>query len=643
LYRLFLEIIQDRFFLSSLQYRPDIDCLRAFAVVSVIGYHYQVPPFRGGFVGVDVFFVISGFLITRIIWSEHRADIFSFAAFYRRRVRRILPAAFAMLCAVLACASFVSLPQETVGVAQQALAVLTFVSNVLFWSQQNYFDSAAITKPLLHTWSLALEEQYYLLFPMAAVAAFSLRRSWMVLSFAAVGIASLALCIVQTTTEPASAFYLLPARAWQLLLGALLAIEAVPQPKQQWPRIIGCVIGWLLLGVSVNAFTTQTPYPGSSALLPCLAAALVIWSNPAPGRLLLLAVRPIIMVGLWSYSLYLWHWPIASFAYAVWGPPDTALAKAALIACCITLSIASYYLIEQPARRADWPTVARALAATGAAAAAFSAAMIWTAGFPSRFAPEELRTAGFLNYDHGSIYEDRVCFLAPDQSVEMLTPACIAPGRGANILLWGDSHAAHLAFGLRQTLSPANVMRASMAQCLPYESFGETTNCAAFNRSMLDLIRRQRPDIVILSANWGQELSIPSVRASLMATIRSIAAAGSKVVVIGPSPQYDHVVPRIIVAASHFGARAGGRLLPFLHAADDRLREQFKDDPNAEYISVLELMCPQDKCPLSVSGTPVAWDEGHFTAEGSEMAGRLIAAASETIRGLQSNKPAISQ
>jgi peptidoglycan/LPS O-acetylase OafA/YrhL len=259
-----------------------------------------VPPFRSGFIGVDVFFVISGFLITTIIWNEYRAGNFSFAAFYRRRARRILPAAFAMLCAVLVCASLLLLPQESIGVAQQALAVLGFVSNFLFWSQQNYFDGAAITKPLLHTWSLGVEEQYYLLFPMAAFAAFSLRRSWMLLSFVTLGLASLALCILQTRPEPASAFYLLPARAWQLLLGALLAVEAVPQPKQQWPRIVGCVIGWLLLGISVNAFTTQTPYPGFNALLPCVATAIVIWSNPTPGKLLLVAVRPIIIIGLWS-------------------------------------------------------------------------------------------------------------------------------------------------------------------------------------------------------------------------------------------------------------------------------------------------------------------------------------------------------
>ena len=269
--------------------------------------------------------------------------------------------------------------------------------------------------------------------------------------------------------------------------------------------------------------------------------------------------------------------------------------------------------------------------------------MILTAGLPSRFTPEELRTAAFLTYDHHALYEERSCFLAPEQSVEMLTPGCIAPGDGKNVLLWGDSHAAHLAFGLRQALPSATVMRASMAQCLPYDSFGQTERCVAFNRSMLALIRRQQPDIVIVSANWAHELAIPAVSAGLMTMINAITDAGSKVVVIGPSPQYDHVVPRIIVAASHFGARTDGRLLPFLRETDRGLRRQLKDVPKVEYVSLLALMCRQDECPLSASGAPIAWDEGHFTAAGSQLAGRLIADASVTLRDARPSKPAISQ
>src|SRR4051794_22727245 len=259
--------------LSSTDHRPDIDCLRAFAVISVIAFHYDISPFRSGYVGVDVFFVISGFLITRIIHAEVTAGTFSFAAFYQRRARRILPAAFAMACATLVGASVIMLPQEAVSVARQALAVLAFCSNVLFWSQQSYFDAASITKPLLHTWSLGVEEQYYLLFPVLALAAFALRRSLMLASLVGVCVASFLLCVIQTRMQPAAAFYLLPPRVWELALGALLAVEALPALRSQRLRITAAALGWIALGAAVILFSPRTPYPGTAALLPCLGAA----------------------------------------------------------------------------------------------------------------------------------------------------------------------------------------------------------------------------------------------------------------------------------------------------------------------------------------------------------------------------------
>jgi peptidoglycan/LPS O-acetylase OafA/YrhL len=627
--------------LRSIAYRPDIDCLRAFAVIAVIAYHYDIPPFRSGFVGVDVFFVISGFLITRIIRTEIGAGAFSFAAFYQRRARRILPAAFAMLAAVLACSSLLLLPQESTSVAAQALAMLTFSSNVLFWSQQGYFDSAAITKPLLHTWSLAVEEQYYLLFPAAAAFAFSFRKPAVVTGFALVGAASLAVCIIQTALQPDAAFYLLPARAWEFALGALLALEALPDPPKPWVRIVAATVGWVLLGLSVNVFTSRTPYPGVNALLPCLGAAIVIWAQPTPGKALLVAVRPMIAVGLLSYSLYLWHWPVASFAYTIWGPPTSAAGRLALVTCCSVLSILSYVIVERPARHADWRISWRALAAAVAVALAVSTTTIWLAGFPSRFSPDELKIASYLDYDYQPVYEARSCFLVPGQSVRDLAPSCIAPGTAPNILLWGDSHAAHLGFGLTRALGSAAVMRATMAQCLPFPAFRQTQACTEFNRSMRDTVHALKPDVVVISANWSDQALTAAARVSLVATINSITDGGSKVVVIGPSPQYDNALPRILVAALHFGAPSSGHLRPFVADTDATLRELIKDLPQTEYVSLVALMCPGSVCQLLASGAPTAWDEGHFTAEGSQLAANLILSASTALRQTL-HKPATS-
>jgi peptidoglycan/LPS O-acetylase OafA/YrhL len=614
--------------LNSTDYRPDIDCLRAFAVTSVIAFHYDISPFRSGYVGVDVFFVISGFLITRIIHAEARAGTFSFVSFYRRRARRILPAAFAMLCATLLGASLILLPQETVSVAQQALAVLTFCSNVLFWSQQGYFDAAAITKPLLHTWSLGVEEQYYLLFPLLALALFSLRRSLMLASLVGICTASFLLCVVQTRTEPAAAFYLLPARAWQLALGALLAVEALPALRSPWLRIAAATLGWIALGASINVFSPRTPYPGAAALLPCLATAAVIWANPTPGKAVLTAARPMITVGLWSYSLYLWHWPVVSFATAVWGPPSSAIDKLALLGACTTLALASFYLIEQPARRADWPVTARALTASASVALLAALSMIALSGFPARLSPQQQAVADFIRYDHHAVYETGDCFLNPGQTIEALQPACIAKGARPRLLLWGDSHAAHLVHGLKHALTRATLMRASMAQCTPYVEAGQSEACKDFNRRLPGLVRDLAPDVVMISGNWTRTAMTPTAQAGLLATTRAITAAGSRVLVIGPSPQFDQAVPRILLAASRFGVTSAGHAAEFLGEVDSSLRDLLKNQPQTDYVSLLALLCPDTDCVLQTpEGAPLAWDGGHLTAQGSEfVASRIVTA-----------------
>ncbi|CCD94199.1 putative Acyltransferase 3 [Bradyrhizobium sp. ORS 375] len=588
--------------------------------MSVIAFHYDISPFRSGYVGVDVFFVISGFLITRIIHAEASAGSFSFAAFYRRRARRILPAAFAMLCATLLGASVILLPQDTVSTAQQALAVLTFSSNILFWMQQGYFDAAAISKPLLHTWSLGVEEQYYLLFPALALAIFALRRWQMLASLSAICAISFALCVVQTRLQPAAAFYLLPARAWQLALGALLAVEAIPAPHSQRLRIGAAALGWIALGASVNIFSPRTPYPGVAALLPCLGTAAVIWAQPASSRTVLVLIRPLIAVGLWSYSLYLWHWPVVSFATAIWGPPGSAMDKLVLLGVCAVLALASFYLIEQPSRRADWPVTARALAATGVAALAASLVMMSWSGFPARFSPQQRDIADFIGYDHQTVYEEGSCFLDPGQTLRALRSDCLAKGPRPNVLLWGDSHAAHLTFGLKRALPPATLLRATMAQCVPYDEPGQSTGCVAFNQQFSHVVRDLRPDVVILSGNWTRTALTPAARASLLAMVKAGTEAGSKVVVVGPSPQFDRPVPHLLVATQRFGVSTRGHTPALFGEVDTQLRALVNEVQQTDYVSLLTLLCPGDECVLQTSdGTPIAWDEGHFTAQGSAL------------------------
>src|SRR5207248_6169363 len=316
------------------KYRPEIDGLRALAILPVVLFHYRAPGFQGGFVGVDVFFVMSGYLITGLVQSEMQCGTFSLAQFYERRVRRIFPGLFAMLAVVSIAAYVLLFPADLVRYAQSLFATALFGANFEFWREAGYFDTFANQKPLLHLWSIAVEEQFYLLFPALLIL---LRHAAPRLRIAAVGfvfIASFALGAWGVGAAPVATFYLLPARAWELMLGALLALGAVPAFRTRMASETLAALGLVLIGASMFAFTPATPFPGPAALLPCAGAALVIHAAD-PQRTFVgraLGVRPLVFIGLISYSLYLWHWPVFVFATYVHFREPTGMESPALIA-----------------------------------------------------------------------------------------------------------------------------------------------------------------------------------------------------------------------------------------------------------------------------------------------------------------------
>ncbi|HEY6579235.1 MAG TPA: acyltransferase, partial [Rhizomicrobium sp.] len=325
-------------------YRPEIDGLRALAILPVVLFHYGAPGFRGGFVGVDVFFVISGYLITSLIQGEMEDGAFSLARFYERRVRRIFPALFAMLAVVSAAALIWFFPVDLVRYAQSLFATAVFGANFEFWREAGYFDAVANQKPLLHLWSIAVEEQFYLLFPALLLA---LRRVSPRARRAAIGgvlVVSFALGAWGVAAAPVATFYLLPARAWELMLGALLALGAFRAPKSRIAAETLALAGLALIAASVFAFTSQTPFPGPAALAPCLGAALVILAarpeNSFAGKLL--ATRPLVFTGLISYSLYLWHWPVFVFATYIGFREPSGAESALLIALSFALAVISW-------------------------------------------------------------------------------------------------------------------------------------------------------------------------------------------------------------------------------------------------------------------------------------------------------------
>ncbi|MCP4923786.1 MAG: acyltransferase, partial [bacterium] len=346
-----------------MRYRPEIDGLRALAVLPVLFYHAGIPGFSGGFVGVDVFFVISGYLITSIILKEIEAGTFTLSHFWERRARRILPALFTVIISCFIAGWFFLLPGDYKELGDSALAQSFFVSNVFFWRKVGYFATAAETKPLLHTWSLSVEEQFYIFFPLLLLvfSKFCSRKN--LLKFVMAGLVlSLTLCIWIQHSKIAfelspiwfdnagAAFYLLPTRMWELLIGAALTFSPIALNFNR--RATFGVFGIFGILTAIVFYNDQTIFPGYTALLPCMGAALILWSNERKVNIVgrFLSLKPLNFIGKISYSLYLWHWPLLAFPQ-YWLDRKLSILEACL-ALTITffLSILSLKYIEMPFR-----------------------------------------------------------------------------------------------------------------------------------------------------------------------------------------------------------------------------------------------------------------------------------------------------
>lgn len=338
---------------DNISYRPDVDGLRALAVLAVVLYHAGLYWLSGGFVGVDIFFVISGYLITSLIFKELQAGTFSFSNFWLRRVRRILPASMFMMGVVAVAYAFIYPPDLYSDFGRSLVAQGLFSANILFWLESGYFDRAAELKPLLHTWSLAVEEQFYFLFPPLLWCLFRYFRKRLFLFIAITTLCSLAVSIWGAHNYPIGAFYLLPSRAWELGIGAILALS--PQriySKSPTVNNVVSIIGIILVLYSIFAFDRHTPFPSWYALVPTLGTAALIYGNRDPGAILarFFSMKPVVAVGLISYSLYLWHWPIlvANRWVHIEDPTVTSLVISVVLA--FILAIISYFWVEQPLR-----------------------------------------------------------------------------------------------------------------------------------------------------------------------------------------------------------------------------------------------------------------------------------------------------
>lgn len=597
-----------------LQYRADIDGLRAVAVTSVLLFHADVQAASGGFIGVDVFFVISGFLITSLMLAESREGGISILSFYARRARRILPALFAMIAVTLLAGSAILLSTDFADLQQSALSAVLFVSNVYLWKTSAYFASAAEMKPLLHTWSLAVEEQFYLAFPLLLI--FLLRRGGRAataLGLSLVLALSFAASLWMTPRFPEAAFFLAPTRVWELLVGALLALGIVPEAGRVGREVLGAA-GLALIVASVLAFDAQTPFPGLNALWPCLGAAMLIHARgSATNRLLCL--RPLVFVGMVSYSLYLWHWPLIVFArYEGWFT-GTPLQTAAILAGSFGLAVASWRLVELPAKRSRFlADRARALWTAGGSLAATAVALLALATLyvPGAIGPagQELgRTAARASYGEGR------CFFGEDSPLSAIVPErCLTPdpARPAYLLI-GDSFAAHLWPGLTRALPGGDVLQLTYGGCPPL-LVHQTRNepgCRKVTAAVTAAAETRRYDAILVAANWQ-----PRDIDELERTLRFLRPLADRIVLFGPMVRYRANLPEII-GSSADPARGvvKYRILP---DAEDRRMRTMSEAFGVGYVSLVDLMCPDGACLIyDTDGKPIQWDNGHLTRTGS--------------------------
>jgi peptidoglycan/LPS O-acetylase OafA/YrhL len=605
-----------------MKYRADVDGLRAVAVLAVIAFHLGSYRFRGGFVGVDVFFVISGFLICSLLYGDLEAGKFSLARFYERRIRRILPALLLVLAVTTIAAAFILMPPRFEDYAESLAAAALSFSNFFFWQTAGYFDAPAETKPLLHTWSLAVEEQFYLAFPLLLAALYRFKRPVIIASLAAIALVSLALSAYGAFADPSGAFYLPFRRAWELLLGALLALGAAPLLRGAWAHTVG-IAGIALIAASVLLYDEALPFPGLTALAPCLGAACIIAAGRAGEGVVAkaLTLPPVVLIGLMSYSLYLWHWPIiVLFREETLQASLTHIQQAEILALCFGLSLLSWFFVERPVRRAPASrrVVFGAAAAGTLAIAASALAVIVTNGLPQRMPQEVARLAAFTEYDGHERYRTGACFLDSHHSGSRFDAArCLRRGHGArSILLVGDSHAAHFWSTLAHQMPGADILQATAAGCRP--TIAHARGAARCRQLMSyvfdDYLAHNRVDLIVISAAWTA-----GDAADVTETIDWAEAHDVPLVVLGPSAAYDAPLPLLLareVQDQDPSVASRHRLNDVPET--DRMLAEATAAHGGHYVSTYDIMCPHDACREFVSdGVPMQYDGDHFTEEGA--------------------------
>lgn len=608
-------------------YRPDIDGLRAVAVLGVLFFHARLDVLPGGYVGVDVFFVISGYLITKIIIS-HEGSIGSFlGTFYERRIRRLIPAAVPVL-AFTAFYAWYLLPQAALfEFAQSLVAYALFLSNWFFLSIAGYFDGPSHFKPLLHTWSLSVEEQFYILFPIPILLLMRQGVGAVRLLLSAVFILSLGYSVYLVESgDTDAAFFNSLARFWEIALGGLIAVGLIRAPRSGLARNALGIVGFAAIIASMVFFTGETTFPGKNALLPTLGAAAVILSAQGPVASFL-SSRAMVGIGLISYSLYLWHWPLFVLVeYSVPGARPIHFLTAMLVSAA--LATASYFLIETPIRtRRALRTPSRISAAfvTSTIVIASFGAVIWREdGFPSRFpdAVEYLASrSDVLQFQAAERSRDH-CWVGEVDMQELIDKCTTAtPGARNRILLVGDSHAAQFYPAIKSLAENAEVSLLAVDSCTLRSDLRQgCKDLVAWLRERVETNSLQF-DIVIMTARIEDKRG-----AELFANVAEAVGTVVPVVALGPIQHYNPDLPTMYptvigrLSRSLMEQRFSDAVQEKQFEVDQFLRDRFSNTA-IKYVSLLDLLCPGGRgyCRhFDSDGLPITIDNSHLSLTGAQ-------------------------
>jgi peptidoglycan/LPS O-acetylase OafA/YrhL len=624
----------------SFSYRPDIDGLRAIAVLGVVLFHAGLG-IPGGYVGVDIFFVISGFLITSILLKDLRRGTFSFFGFWERRARRILPALTVVVLAIVIAGWFLMLPADYEALGRQIIALVALSSNIQFWRETGYFAAASEEKPMLHTWSLSLEEQFYLFLPILLFLLFRFRKSaWIAPTLIAGSVISFALSIYGSYRNPASTFFLLPTRAWELATGSLLAF-ANPLSRCR----LRSAMAWTGLAAILLPFFFYHPgmrFPGLSAVPPVAGATLLIWCGmrkhpeeplPLPGKFL--TTRPLVWIGLISYSLYLWHWPLFAYEHYLGTSPASLTLRLSLIVAAFILAALSLRFIERPFRSREHLATKRSVAfastASMAATVILAFFLVQTNGYPPRVPADSISYAVSSNdfpYDRRHTVSD-----IPDNLTKLGIQDI------PEIFVWGDSHAMAMLPAIHETClelgkSAAAATRHGLSPTIGWarkNSRATRRQDMEYSQKVFEHIVNQADQgkikTVILIARWSIFSEIASeaenFEDSLENTIRMLLSHQLGIIIVKETPCFPYDVPRKLAIQALFKKKEGLYI-----TREDHLKSNPHQSELFERISrissrivvidpVHSQIDAEGRIPASEAGRSLYKDEDHLSSFGS--------------------------